>query len=105
MAAAFLGACATPAPRVLTGELEQSTRDGSGSVRDCMTGEVFALRTLTSGQWQRAAALAARRDGASDAQVIVALEGEISDGSPRSFSVSRVVEMWRGTCDDPLPGR
>jgi hypothetical protein len=107
-AAAILTACAAATPLALTGELRKGSHDPRGSVRDCMTGEVFELGAMASSDYfelfQRAEKLAAERDGARDAQVIVQLEGEVSDGSPRVLAVRRVVSLRRGSCDDPVPG-
>ena len=100
-------ACATPAPLAVTGELSKDSA-GRGYVRDCMSGEVFALGVMATGPYyqffQRAEKLAAQRGRATDAQVIVELEGEVSDGSPRVLSVRRELAMRLGTCDDPAPG-
>ena len=87
---AVLVGCATE-PSAVTGELRKSETSG-WSVRDCLTGEVFRL----SG-----APLSAPPAGAGE--VIVRLEGQIADGSPRVLSVARVGAMRRGSCDDPVP--
>ena len=107
-AAAILTACAAATPLAVTGELRRSASDARGSVRDCLTGEVFELGVMASNEsvefFQRAEKLASERDAVRDAQVIVQLEGELSEGSPRVLSVRRVISMRRGTCDDPVPG-
>jgi hypothetical protein len=100
-------ACAS-GPVTVTGELSHGPGNARGSVRDCSTGEVFELGVMASAEYvaffRRAHEVAALPEGPDDAQVIVDLEGVVSDGSPRVLSVRRVIAMRHGTCDDPPPG-
>jgi hypothetical protein len=98
-------ACAS-APPACVGELSQ--RAGSvGSLRDCLTGEVFELEFRSTGDseafFARAREVAAVRGAAFGEPIIVAVEG---DRLPRSTSVLAVRAwsgMHRGTCDDAPP--